>query len=122
MASYVVNDINKPFMKRFLIIFPIFLFIFFGINMPKTFAQKATSKQETPKNNVKKVELTISGMTCQKGCADGIDKKLNMTYGIVRSKTNFEKGKSVVSYDPSLITVAEIIKVIKEKGYEAKQR
>ncbi|MBK8622664.1 MAG: heavy-metal-associated domain-containing protein [Saprospiraceae bacterium] len=109
-------------MKRFFIIFPIFLLVFLGVNMPQSIAQKITTKQETPKNNIKKVELSVSGMTCQKGCADGIDKKLNMTYGIVRSKTNFEKGKSVVSYDPSLITVAEIIKVIKDKGYEAKQR
>ncbi len=122
MAPSFVYDTNKPFMKRFFIIFPIFLLVFLGVNMPQSIAQKITTKQETPKNNIKKVELSVSGMTCQKGCADGIDKKLNMTYGIVRSKTNFEKGKSVVSYDPSLITVAEIIKVIKDKGYEAKQR
>lgn len=109
-------------MQRFFILTPVFILILFFSSVTQTLAQKTTTKQETPKSNIKKVELTISGMTCQKGCADGIDKKLNMTYGIVRSKTNFEKGKSVVSYDPSLITVAEIIKVIKEKGYEAKQR
>jgi Cu+-exporting ATPase len=109
-------------MKRFFILVPVFFLALFFTNVSQSLAQKTTTKQETPKNNIKKVELSVSGMTCQKGCADGIDKKLNMTYGIVRSKTNFEKGKSVVSYDPSLITVAEIIKVIKEKGYEAKQR
>ena len=86
----------------------------------ESFAQAKVTTAQEAKSNVKKVELSVSGMSCQRGCADGIDKKLNMTYGVVRSKTNFEKEKSVVTFDPSVITVEQIIQVIKDKGYEAK--
>lgn len=86
----------------------------------ESFAQAKVTTAQEAKSNVKKVELSVSGMTCQRGCADGIDKKLNMTYGVVRSKTNFEKEKSIVTFDPAVITVEQIIKVIEDKGYEAK--
>lgn len=106
-------------MKRFFQVMLLLAFFVVGQQGMASAQTKAPVSQET-KSNVKKVELSVSGMSCQKGCADGIDKKLNMTYGVVRSKTNFEKEKSVVTFDPSVITVEQIIRVIKDKGYEAK--
>lgn len=98
----------------------IFLALFAIGYQVESFAQTKAPVLKEEKSNVKKVELSVSGMTCQKGCADGIDKKLNMTYGVVRSKTNFEKQKSIVTFDPAVISIEQIIKVIKDKGYEAK--
>lgn len=104
----------KTFIQSFLVI-AIFTFFHQGIAL----GQNKTTVSSTAQSNVKKVELAVTGMSCQKGCADGIDKKLNMTYGIVKSKTYFEKEKSVITYDPAIISVPEIIKIIKDKGYEA---
>ncbi|MFZ1524990.1 MAG: heavy metal-associated domain-containing protein, partial [Saprospiraceae bacterium] len=43
---------------------------------------------------IKTVELAVDGMTCQKGCADGIDKKLKTVSGVVKSKTKLDTGIS----------------------------
>jgi copper chaperone len=106
-------------MKRLIKSFLIFTF-FIIIQPGMSYSQNNAQLSSVYQSNVKKVELAVTGMSCQKGCADGIDKKLNMTYGIVKSKTYFEKEKSVITYDPAIISVPEIIKIIKDKGYEAK--
>jgi copper chaperone len=76
-------------------------------------------KKENITKSTQKTELKITGMSCQKGCADGIDKKLRMTEGIIKSKTSFEKSKSVITFNPQKITLEEIIKKISEYGYKA---
>ena len=43
-------------------------------------AQLATGEmKKTELQKSRTVELSVTGMTCQKGCADGIDKKLKKT-------------------------------------------
>lgn len=72
--------------------------------------------------HIKKAELTVSGMTCQKGCADGIDKKLKKTDGIIRSSTKLDTGICKVTFDETKISIDQIISVIEGMGYKAKQK
>lgn len=72
--------------------------------------------------HIKKAELTVTGMTCQKGCADGIDKKLKKTEGIIRSSTKLDTGICKVTFDESKISIDQIISVIEGMGYKAKQK
>jgi len=83
-------------------------------------SQSVVDPIESKPENIIKIELTVSGMSCQEGCANRIDKELNSTFGIIQSRTSFKKSQSVVSYDASLITKEEIFSIIKKKGYAVK--
>ncbi len=97
----------------------IFLFVFamFFINVSNVAAQHTDKK--AVQTSSQKVTLTVSGMTCQKGCADGIDKKLKSTKGIVRSKTLLSTGESNITYNPAEISLEDIVAIIKDRGYTA---
>ena len=66
----------------------------------------------------KTITLEIAGMSCQKGCADGIDAKLNSINGIDSSKTSFAMGSSFIMYNPLVISEAEIVKIVTDKGFK----
>jgi copper chaperone CopZ len=84
-------------------------------------SQPSNSKYKAEQNeNVKKMEISIEGMSCQKGCADGIDKALKKVNGIIRSRTLLETGICKVTYDEHKIKIVEIIKIIEERGFKAK--
>jgi len=69
-------------------------------------------------SETKTVELIIEGMSCQKGCADSIDRQLKSTKGIIRSRTKFDTGISKVTYNPKEITVKEIVKTIESPDFK----
>lgn len=66
------------------------------------------------------IEITVEGMSCQKGCADSIDRKLRSIKGIVRSRTKFDMGISKVTYNPKEITIENIIKTIESLDFKVK--
>lgn len=70
--------------------------------------------------NIRSVEIIVGGMSCQKGCADGIDKKLKSVEGIIKSRTKIETGICKVTFDDQKIQLDRILKIIEEKGYSAK--
>ncbi|MBN4081812.1 heavy-metal-associated domain-containing protein [bacterium AH-315-C07] len=80
------------------------------------FGQTDNSAQS---ETVKTVNIEVKGMTCQAGCADGIDAKFKQTDGVISSKTTFANSTSVIEYDPGKITEKEIAKIIKTKGFKA---
>ena len=79
--------------------------------------EKSATAQKT--ETTKALKLTVTGMTCQLGCADGLDKTFSETKGILKSKTNFKDSSSEITYDPKIISEKEIIKIIKKKGYNS---
>ncbi|KXK40906.1 MAG: heavy-metal-associated domain-containing protein [Saprospiraceae bacterium] len=79
-----------------------------------------TDKAEVQKQKIKTAELAVEGMVCQMGCADGIDRKLKKTEGIIKSKTLLETGICTVTYDENIISLNQIVKIIKKHGYESK--
>ena len=65
-----------------------------------------------------KDSVHISGMTCIM-CQNTIKSALNSTNGIINAKVDYKKEKAQVEYDFDIVSITDIINVIKEKGYEA---
>jgi len=77
------------------------------------------TKIESVDMTATEVHLTVEGMTCQAGCADGIDKMLDKKAGVSKSKTTYESGSSVIWYDKNVISEKEILAMIADKGFKA---
>lgn len=65
-----------------------------------------------------KDSVHISGMTCIM-CQNTIESALKSTNGIINAKVDYKKEKAQVEYDCDIVSITDIINVIKEKGYEA---
>ncbi len=65
-----------------------------------------------------KVEFNISGMTCS-ACAARIEKGLKKLNGILDANVNLALETATVSYQPSEISVSEMIKKVEDLGYGA---
>ncbi len=103
---------------------PVMYFLLFGVSsliLPgEVAAQNKENVTENTKQNLKTIELEIVGMTCQKGCADGIDGKLKTISGVIKSRTKLETGISKITYDDTKVTLEKLISIIEERGYTAK--
>ena len=64
------------------------------------------------------LHLSVTGMTCQKGCADGLDATFKTTEGVVYSKTSFDNSSSAIAYDPAITTEKKLIKIIEKRGFK----
>jgi sulfite exporter TauE/SafE len=65
---------------------------------------------------VKTRELRIGGMTCV-SCQNKIERKLLNTAGVERAAVSYSKGAAVVTYDPDMISYADITAVIRKLDY-----
>ncbi len=74
--------------------------------------------EKAPDEN--KVELKITGMTCA-SCSARIEKKLGKLGGVSKAAVNLATEKASVQYDSAQIKVSEIIKAVKDIGYEAEK-
>ncbi len=61
-----------------------------------------------------KDSVHISGMTCIM-CQNTIESALNSTNGIINAKVDYKKEKAQVEYDSDIVSITDIINVIKEK-------
>jgi Cu+-exporting ATPase len=75
---------------------------------------KETAKQGN------KVELKITGMSCA-ACSAKIERKLNKTEGISKAAVNLATEKANVEYDASAVKVSDIIKIVRDLGYDAEK-
>ncbi|MEO2075631.1 MAG: heavy metal translocating P-type ATPase [Bacillus sp. (in: firmicutes)] len=66
-----------------------------------------------------KVELDLIGMTCA-ACATRIEKGLNKLDGVNKATVNFALETAIVGFNPSQITIQEMIKCVEKLGYKAK--
>ena len=69
------------------------------------------------KEDFKSVTIKIAGMTCAT-CVNTIEKSLNSTEGVENVSVNFATESAKISYDPTIIAIDGIYKVIKDSGYE----
>ncbi|MBU4076003.1 MAG: heavy metal translocating P-type ATPase, partial [Euryarchaeota archaeon] len=67
------------------------------------------------------ISLKISGMTCA-ACAANIEKILKKNKGVESVAVNFSLAKAHVEYDPSLVSVADMIAAIEGIGYTASRK
>lgn len=71
-----------------------------------------------PRPATKTVTLKIQGMTCG-GCVFGVRKVLSCLSGVSKAEVSYEKSRAVVTYDPAVVTIAQMIAAIKTLGYSA---
>lgn len=88
-------------------------------SMAQSQKDKNDLKMEKSKENAEGLQLKITGMSCQAGCANGIDKMLSGKSGVLESNTSFDSGSAEIRYDKSIISEKEIIALIEEKGFKA---
>jgi Cu+-exporting ATPase len=82
-------------------------------------AQKPAAKQVSGAATT--ITLKISGMTCG-ACAANIEKVLKKHNGVESVAVNFSLAKAHVEYDPSLVSVADMISAIEGIGYTASRK
>ncbi len=81
-----------------------------------------TTGAEEPKKTEKAnstANFLISGMKCE-GCAVGLKFELDDLSGIVTSKIDFDRKLARIAWNTNALSLAELTKVIKKLGYEAK--
>ena len=64
------------------------------------------------------VTVPVRGMSCS-SCVAKIEKSLNRLPGVSQAVVNFATEKASVSYYPSIHSVADLTKAIRDIGYEA---
>ena len=67
-------------------------------------------------SELNKVILKIEGMTCA-SCAQTIEKALNRTEGVKDANVNVATEKATIKYDPHVLTVHQLEKVVSDTGY-----
>jgi copper chaperone CopZ len=80
-----------------------------------------TVKMEQGKNTTE-LQLSVEGMHCQAGCANGIDNMLKEQKGIMSSETFFDTSSSVIRYNSKIISEKEIIALIEDRGFKVKKK
>ncbi|MEG0260743.1 MAG: heavy metal-associated domain-containing protein, partial [Lysinibacillus sp.] len=68
-----------------------------------------------------KAEFDITGMTCA-ACSTRIEKGLNKMAGIAVANVNLALEKATIEYNPSEVTIADIIAKVEKLGYGAHQK
>ncbi|WP_196885925.1 cation transporter [Aureivirga sp. CE67] len=77
---------------------------------PKQEAKKEVAQKATPE--IKNIEVSIEGMTCQIGCAKIIQSKLSKMNGVEVAKVKFDDKKGQISYDAAQVSEKEITEKI----------
>ncbi len=66
---------------------------------------------------LKKIELKIGGMTCA-ACVKTIENSLQRLDGIIEVNVNLSAEKAFITYNPNIITQADLKKTIEAAGYQ----
>lgn len=67
--------------------------------------------------NIQTVEYLVSGMTCA-GCEGHIKTEVNKLKGIISCQVSYEKGNTIVKFDPALVNVEDLKTAIERTGYK----
>lgn len=68
-----------------------------------------------------KAEFDITGMTCA-ACSTRIEKGLNKIAGVASANVNLALEKATIEFNPSEVTIADIIAKVEKLGYGAHQK
>ena len=63
-----------------------------------------------------KVILSVSGMTCAT-CVARVEKALRSLPGVAEANVNFATEKATVAFDPTLVSVGDMVRAVKDAGY-----
>jgi mercuric transport protein len=67
---------------------------------------------------VKTVTFRVQGMTCG-GCTIATRTVLERLEGVKKAEVSYEKSRAVVTYDPTKVSVSQMIAAVKTLGYTA---
>ena len=67
-------------------------------------------------SNIRKIEFTISGMTCA-SCGEHVNNEVNKLSGIISSEASYESRNAMVKFDDSKTNIDEIENAINGTGY-----
>lgn len=68
-------------------------------------------------DNLETITVKISGMTCT-ACSARLEKALNQMDSVKSARVNFASGKATIKYDTDTLRFGDLIKVVKDTGYE----
>ena len=94
-----------------------------GATIPALHASRVTAaagglSQGAPSQVVDTLTLHIEGMTCG-GCTLATRKVLEKLDGVTKAEVSYEQKRAVVTYDPSKVTVEQMIAAIATLKYKA---
>lgn len=67
---------------------------------------------------MKTIELNIKGMTCN-GCKNSVERVLNRQDAVEKAVVDLDKEKAMVSFDDTLLSIDEMIAIIKRLDFKA---
>jgi Cu+-exporting ATPase len=67
--------------------------------------------------SIETLNLPVRGMTCG-NCARSVERTLASTPGVTKVLVEFEGGRAVVEFDPSLVTREVLVSAVRDLGYE----
>jgi len=70
--------------------------------------------------NMAKVELKISGMSCA-ACSARIEKRLNKVAGVAKASVNLATERANIEYDADKVKTDDLIKIVDDLGYKAER-
>lgn len=69
--------------------------------------------------NRQSVRIPVFGLTCGAGDMSTVERALSRMHGVVEAYGNPATEAAYVTYDPTLVTVAELRRAIGQAGYTA---
>lgn len=79
-----------------------------------------TEKTNLIKSEFVTAEFSITGMACQEGCANAIQKNIENLQGVKKAEVSYEKGFGIVLFDNTFASIEDITQIIeatKVKNY-----
>lgn len=86
----------------------------------KTTTKKGSQTMSKKAESMKTIKVEVKGMSCQEGCANGLDAMFKKVPGVITSKTSFDNSESEITFDVSKISAKEIVALIEKRGFTAK--
>lgn len=102
----------KIIRKIFFVLFIATLFISCNVSNEKKVDPLELEVNKEATKNLTNLEVEITGMTCEIGCAKLIQSKLYKTEGVSFAEVSFEKANGKITYDANKISNDELKKII----------
>lgn len=102
----------KIIRKIFFVLFLSSLFISCNVRNEKKVDPLVVEVNKEEPTDLTNLEVEITGMTCEIGCAKLIQSKLYKTEGISFAEVSFERGSGKITYDTNKISKDELKKII----------
>lgn len=114
---------KKSFFQSRMLLSAVTMISFLLITFPtysKVFFNNSEIILAQDQNKSKKLELTVSGMTCS-ACALHIESEVKKLSGVSFVKASYEKGSATIEYDEQKIKTDKIVEAINGTGYKVEK-